>query len=52
MSIIVSKNRQNPKRLDESRFEAESDMQEFVFDIPDVVPINEIEEGARFNYIY
>lgn len=47
MAIIVSHNNKNAKRLEESRFGLEDNLQEYIYDNPDVVPIYDIEQDAR-----
>lgn len=47
MAIIVSKNNHNAKRIDESHFDLEDHLQEYIYDSPDVVPVYEIEENTR-----
>lgn len=47
MAIIVSRNNKNAKRLEESRFGLEDNLQEYIYDNPDVVPIYDIEQDAR-----
>lgn len=47
MAIIVSKNGQNAQKIDESRFGLENTLQEYVRNNPDIVPIYDVQEGAR-----
>lgn len=47
MAIIVSQNNKNAKRLEESKFGLENNLQEYIYDNPDVVPIYDIDQDAR-----
>ena len=47
MTIVVSKNNKNAKRLEESNFRIESDLQKYIYDNPDVVPIYDINQDAQ-----
>jgi|GEM_PF-2309794 len=47
MAIIVSKNGNNAKKLDESKFGLEDKLQEYVKNNPDIIPIYEISEDAK-----
>lgn len=47
MAIIVSKDGLNAQKIDESRFGLEDQLQEYVKNNPDIVPIYEIYEDAR-----
>ena len=47
MAIIVSKDNRNARRLEESQFNYEDNLQEYIIENPDVVPIYDIEEDAR-----
>lgn len=47
MTIIVSKDGKNPQQIKESSFELESDLQKYLEDNPDIVPIYEINEDRK-----
>lgn len=47
MPIIVS-NEDGTRKITESKFEAESKLQEYIYDNPEVLPIEEIEEDIPF----
>ena len=47
MAIIVSEDGNNAQKLDESDFEQEGKLQEYVKNNPDIIPIYEISEEAR-----
>ncbi|MFZ1360594.1 MAG: hypothetical protein WAS27_00995 [Candidatus Saccharimonadales bacterium] len=47
MAIIVSHNNQDAKRLDEAHFDLEDNLQEYIYNNPDVVPVYDINENAR-----
>lgn len=47
MAIIVSKNGNNAQKLDETRFGLENQLQEYVKNNPDIIPIYEIQQDAR-----
>lgn len=48
MTLIVSKNGKNAVKLRRSSFEKESHLQKYISDNPEIIPVDEIEEGARF----
>lgn len=45
--IIVSENGRNARRIDESRFDLEGHLQEYIFSNPDVIPLYELDTDAR-----
>ncbi len=47
MPIIVS-NEEGTRKIEESKFEAESKLQEYIYDNPEVLPIEDIEEDIPF----
>lgn len=47
MAIIVSKNGNNAQKLDETSFGLENQLQEYVKNNPDIIPIYEIQQDAR-----
>lgn len=47
MAIIVSKNGNNAQKLDETRFGLENQLQEYVKNNPDIIPIYEIQQDAQ-----
>lgn len=47
MSIIVSHNNKNAKRLDKQEFGLEQEIQQYIYDNPDTIPIYEIDSDIR-----
>lgn len=47
MAIIISKNHKDATKLEEQHFSLEDHLQEYISDVPESVPIYEIEEDAR-----
>ena len=47
MTIIVSKNNKDAKRIEELSFKYEDNMQEYILNNPDVIPLYEIDEGIK-----
>ncbi|MCL1929920.1 hypothetical protein FWF93_02180 [Candidatus Saccharibacteria bacterium] len=47
MAIIISKNHKDATKLEEQYFGLEDHLQEYIADVPESVPIYEIEEDAR-----
>ncbi len=47
MAIIVSQNNQNARRIEESGFNLEDNLQEYVINNPEVIPIYDIDADAR-----
>ncbi|MEY4731130.1 MAG: hypothetical protein RL681_76 [Candidatus Parcubacteria bacterium] len=47
MAIIISKNGKNAKRVDESKFEYEDHLQQYIYDNPDSIPLYDIKEDIR-----
>ena len=47
MSIIVSHNNKNAKRLDKLEFGLEQDIQQYIYDNPDTIPIYEVDSDIR-----
>ncbi len=48
MPIIVSKNGKKAIRVDRRSFERERHLQQYIYDNPEVIPVEEIEEEAQF----
>ena len=47
MAIIVSQNNQNARRIEESNFNLEDTLQEYVINNPEIIPIYDIDADAR-----
>jgi hypothetical protein len=47
MAIIISKNGKNAKRLNQSTFDKEDYLQQYIYNNPDAVPVYEIDEDTR-----
>lgn len=47
MAIIISENGKNAKRVDESHFELEDKLQQYIYDNPDTIPLYDIDEDTR-----
>lgn len=47
MSIIISENGANAKKVEESNFELENNLQEYIYANPDVIPLYDIDEDIR-----
>lgn len=47
MAIIISRNNKNAKRLDKLEFGLEQDIQQYIYDNPDAIPIYEIDSDIR-----
>ncbi len=47
MAIIVSQNNQNARRIEESNFNLEDNLQEYVINNPEIIPIYDIDADAR-----
>ncbi|MDR3298276.1 MAG: hypothetical protein LBT19_02850 [Candidatus Nomurabacteria bacterium] len=47
MAILVTEDNKNGKVINESRFQLEDNLQEYVKDNPDIIPLYEIEEDTR-----
>ena len=47
MSIIVSQNNKHAKRLDKTEFGLEQEIQQYIYDNPDAIPIYEIDSDIR-----
>lgn len=47
MSIIISQNNQNAKRIEPRDFNLESDIQKYIYDNPNVIPLYEIKSDIR-----
>ncbi len=47
MAIIISKNSKNAERVEESSFGLEDNLQQYISDNPDAIPIYEIDENIR-----
>lgn len=46
-SIIISKNGKNAKKIEKSDLESESVLQEYIYNNPEAIPIDEIENGLK-----
>ncbi len=47
MAIIVSQNNQNARRIEESSFELEDNLQEYVINNPEIIPLYDVQSDAR-----
>ena len=47
MSIIVSRNNKNAQRLDKQEFGLEQNIQQYIYDNPDIIPIYEVNSDIR-----
>ncbi len=47
MAIIISKNNQNARRIEEAKFNLEDNLQEYVINNPEIIPIYDIDYDAR-----
>ncbi len=47
MTLIVSKNGKNAKRISRTSFGNEDELQQYIHDNPDVIPLNDIDEDIR-----
>lgn len=47
MAIIISQNNQNARRIEESSFELEDNLQEYVINNPEIIPLYDIHTDAR-----
>lgn len=47
MSIIISRNNKNAKRLNKQEFGLEQDIQQYIYDNPDTIPIYEVDSDIR-----
>lgn len=47
MAIIITKSGHNSKKIDKSGFLHEDNLQEFIYDHPDTIPLYEIDESIR-----
>lgn len=47
MAIIVSQNNQNARRIEESNFNLEDNLQEYVINNPEIIPVYDIDVDAR-----
>lgn len=45
--IIVSEGGRNARRIEESRFDLEDNLQEYIYNNPDVIPLYELDSDAR-----
>ena len=48
MPIIISKNGKNAKRIKKSSFKQEEELQKYIFNNPDSIPLEEIKEDVQF----
>lgn len=51
MSLIISKNGKNAIKLDKIGFEQESDLQKYIYDNPESIPLEHIKENVTFHMI-
>ena len=47
MSIIISRNNKNAQRLNKQEFVLEQDIQQYIYDNPDTIPIYEVDSDIR-----
>lgn len=47
MAIIISENGKNAKRVEESQFDLEDKLQQYIYDNPGVIPLYDIDEDTR-----
>jgi hypothetical protein len=47
MAIIISENGKNAKRLDESSFALEDNLQQYIYDNPDAIPLYDIDQDTK-----
>lgn len=47
MAIIISKNGKNAEKLNQSNFELEDKLQEYIYENPDTIPLYDIDEDTR-----
>ncbi len=47
MAIIISQNNQNARRIEESSFDSEDNLQEYVINNPEIIPLYDIHADAR-----
>ena len=47
MSLIVSKSGKNARRIDRASFESEDELQRYIHENPDSIPLNELKEDVR-----
>lgn len=47
MTIIISQNNQNARRIEESSFDLEDRLQEYVINNPEIIPVYDIDADAR-----
>lgn len=47
MAIIISKNGQNAKRVDQSIFDREAHLQQYIYDNPDSIPLYDVKEDIK-----
>ncbi|HDN96146.1 MAG TPA: hypothetical protein ENG71_03685, partial [Thermoplasmatales archaeon] len=47
MTIIISKSGKKIEKIDETQFMAEDELQKYIYENPDIIPIDEIKEDAR-----
>ena len=47
MAIIISQNNQNARRIEESSFDLEDNLQEYVINNPEIIPLYDIHANAR-----
>ena len=51
MAIIVSKNGRNARKLSRISFREEAELQKYIFENPDSIPLEEIEENVQFTVL-
>ena len=47
MAIIISENGKNAERLEESNFALENNLQQYIYDNPDAIPLYDIDQDTR-----
>jgi len=47
MAIIISENGKNAERIEESKFDLEDKLQQYIYDNPDAIPLYDIDEDTR-----
>ena len=48
MPIIISKKGKDAKRIEKTSFKQEEELQKYVYENPDSIPLEEIKEDFRF----
>ena len=47
MSVIISKNGKKIEKIDESQFIGEDELQKYIYENPEIIPIDEVKEDAK-----